>query len=99
MEKKMEKFTGGKCVVCSGEIVEVIVDEWDDLNERFQEVSKGFYCKKCGLKYAFVPKGIEEKEKCVVCGKETQYFRNTPIDKREHYVEGVGQVCEECAIE
>ena len=41
----------------------------------------------------------EEKEKCVVCGKETQYFRNTPIDKREHYVEGVGQVCEECAIE
>ncbi len=38
----------------------------------------------------------EEKEKCVLCGAETEYFRSTPIDKRKHYVEGSGQLCEDC---
>jgi hypothetical protein len=38
----------------------------------------------------------EEKDPCVVCGKETGYARNVPVDMREFYVEGVGQLCEEC---
>lgn len=42
---------------------------------------------------------MNKKEKCVLCDKETEYYRNTPIDKRKHYVEGAGQVCEECANE
>ena len=38
-----------------------------------------------------------EMEKCVLCGKETQYPRHMHIDFRENYVEGVGQLCTECA--
>jgi hypothetical protein len=39
---------------------------------------------------------MTEKEKCVLCSKETEYYRNTPIDKRKHYVEGSGQLCDDC---
>ena len=35
-------------------------------------------------------------EKCVICGKFTQYLHNTPIFSREHYVEGGGQLCKSC---
>jgi len=38
----------------------------------------------------------EEKDKCVACGKETVYNKNTHIDCREHYVEGAGQLCPDC---
>jgi len=38
----------------------------------------------------------EEKDKCVLCHKETPYDKNTHIDLREHYVEGLGQLCKEC---
>jgi len=38
----------------------------------------------------------EEKELCVICGKETPYVRSTPIDMRYGYVEGAGQCCREC---
>ena len=38
----------------------------------------------------------EEKEKCVICGVETEYFRSTPINQRRYYVEGCGQLCEGC---
>jgi len=38
----------------------------------------------------------KEKEKCVNCGRETEYLRSTPIDEREYYVEGAGQLCEDC---
>ncbi len=38
----------------------------------------------------------EEKEYCVICGAETGYFRNTPIEKRKCYVDGLGQVCLKC---
>lgn len=35
----------------------------------------------------------DEKDKCVICGKETPYSRNTHIDFRVGYVEGGGQGC------
>ena len=34
-----------------------------------------------------------EKDKCVICGKETPYLRSTHIDHRIGYVEGAGQGC------
>lgn len=37
-----------------------------------------------------------EKEKCVSCGKETPYTFVTSIDLRLYYIEGGGQLCEEC---
>lgn len=41
-----------------------------------------------------------ERERCVMtnCDKETPYTRDTPITKREHYVRGVGQLCQECHV-
>jgi hypothetical protein len=38
----------------------------------------------------------EEKDKCVMCGAETQYNKSTHIDNRDYYIEGVGQLCREC---
>ena len=35
----------------------------------------------------------DEKDKCVICGKESPYSRNTHIDLRIGYVEGGGQGC------
>jgi len=40
-----------------------------------------------------------EKEKCVSCEKETEEDINTPIDHRDYYVEGVGQLCKDCWVE
>jgi hypothetical protein len=37
-----------------------------------------------------------EKEKCINCGAETPYLKNIPIDFRENYVEGAGQLCKTC---
>lgn len=36
------------------------------------------------------------KDLCVRCGKETQYDINYPVVLRNYYVEGSGQLCEEC---
>ena len=41
-------------------------------------------------------KNSDEKDKCVICGKETIYPKNTHIDMRVGYVEGAGQLCFEC---
>lgn len=38
----------------------------------------------------------EKKEKCVSCGKETIYTIDTHIDLRKNYVEGAGQLCDDC---
>lgn len=40
----------------------------------------------------------QEKEKCVVrsCKKETPYTKETHIDGRRNYIEGIGQLCENC---
>lgn len=38
-------------------------------------------------------------ERCVICGKPTEYRADTPIGKRERYVEGAGQLCRKCYFE
>lgn len=37
-----------------------------------------------------------EKEKCVSCGADTNYYLDTHIDLRIGYEEGVGQYCLDC---
>jgi len=37
-----------------------------------------------------------EYEKCVLCGKKTNVKVSEEVDRREHYVTGVGQLCEKC---
>jgi hypothetical protein len=39
-----------------------------------------------------------EKDRCVICGKETEYTRDTHIDQRVGYVEGAGQLCGKCYV-
>lgn len=36
-------------------------------------------------------------EKCVVCKKQTNVPIDLHIDLRKNYVEGVGQLCDDCA--
>lgn len=38
----------------------------------------------------------DEIEKCVCCGKETQYTFGIPIQERRFYIPGCGQLCEQC---
>ena len=38
-------------------------------------------------------------ELCIRCGKPTPYHPNTPITLRRYFVEGSGQLCEECFYE
>lgn len=38
----------------------------------------------------------QEKDKCVLCGKETDYEVTTPIELRQHYIECAGQLCKDC---
>jgi len=38
----------------------------------------------------------KELDMCVSCGKETKYPKNLHIDSRHHYIEGAGQLCDEC---
>ena len=37
------------------------------------------------------------KDLCVLCGKKTPYNKDTHVDLRENYVDGGGQLCNECA--
>jgi hypothetical protein len=37
-----------------------------------------------------------ETEKCVNCGVDTNILVSEHIDLRKNYVEGAGQLCEEC---
>lgn len=63
----MKKQTEGKCVSCGGVIVEKVVRKFDPTmgsaiigpgsKNQFHEISEGFYCTNCGLKYEFVSKG------------------------------------------
>ena len=39
----------------------------------------------------------EEYERCVICGKLTGIPISMPIDWRENYEIGFGQICAECA--
>lgn len=36
------------------------------------------------------------KERCVRCKQETEYDVKTPITVRLYFIEGAGQLCEEC---
>ncbi|MDD3487849.1 MAG: hypothetical protein PHH35_00665 [Candidatus Pacebacteria bacterium] len=36
------------------------------------------------------------KDKCVICGIETRYKNNVHIQLRENYIEGGGQLCQDC---
>lgn len=38
-------------------------------------------------------------EYCAFCQKETRYKRCDPIETRECYVDGGGQLCDECYME
>ena len=35
-------------------------------------------------------------EKCIRCNKSTPYDINYPITQRHYYIDGSGQLCEEC---
>ena len=35
-------------------------------------------------------------ERCVLCGKKTDVPIDLPIDRRDCYVEGSGQLCRDC---
>jgi len=37
------------------------------------------------------------KDSCVSCGTQTQYDETTHIDMRTNYVEGAGQLCQNCS--
>ncbi len=36
-------------------------------------------------------------ENCVMCGETTKVLVQTPINCRENYIHGCGQLCEKCA--
>ena len=36
------------------------------------------------------------REQCIRCGVETEYNDSTPVRVRRWYVEGSGQLCEQC---
>jgi len=39
------------------------------------------------------------KDNCVVCGKETEWEEQEVIHNRRCYVEGVGQLCDDCYLD
>ena len=41
---------------------------------------------------------VHETEKCILCGDDTGVPNNLPADARKHYIDGVGQLCENCYI-
>ena len=68
------------CSVCGEKTDNVDYDYlvgWDHLSCRLKEEQKS----------------SEEYDKCVLCGKQSPYTRNTHIDMRIGYVEGGGQGC------
>ena len=42
---------------------------------------------------------ITENEKCVCCGADTGIPKTVPLSERNYYVEGCGQLCENCFAE
>jgi hypothetical protein len=40
-----------------------------------------------------------EKDHCMICNVETPYDKDTHIDVRLGYIEGVGQLCSKCYSE
>ena len=48
----------------------------------------------CGNKIKINPHWI--KEQCIMCHQDTPYTVGTGIYVRQHYVEGMGQMCSAC---
>jgi len=40
-----------------------------------------------------------QKEECVKCGEETKYNKSDHVDKRVGYIDGAGQLCNDCFIQ
>jgi predicted RNA-binding Zn-ribbon protein involved in translation (DUF1610 family) len=67
----MGKSVRWKCIVCGGDIVEEIVSKFNPIHgpmiigpgsrQQFHDVSEGYHCSSCGLKYEFPPK-TEKKD-------------------------------------
>ncbi|MCI9449372.1 MAG: hypothetical protein HFE30_03865 [Clostridiales bacterium] len=38
----------------------------------------------------------ETYEECISCKEQTAVLKATPIDEREYYIRGCGQLCPEC---
>lgn len=38
----------------------------------------------------------DDKEYCIICKKETPYYRQKHIDCRQFYIYGAGQLCQQC---
>ena len=36
------------------------------------------------------------REYCIICHQMTDYYLDTPIDRRMYYYEGAGQLCDRC---
>ena len=49
------------------------------------------------------PESCQDKyntvEKCILCRKETEYVFGIPIQERNFYVHGCGQLCKQCYLE
>lgn len=41
----------------------------------------------------------KKRERCTLCGKVTEYTKDTPISERLGYIEGNGQLCKDCYYE
>ena len=39
---------------------------------------------------------MSKTEKCILCGDDTGVMVELPVDARKYYINGVGQLCEEC---
>ena len=40
---------------------------------------------------------VEEKyERCICCKEQTNVLRATPVDEREYFIHGCGQLCPSC---
>jgi hypothetical protein len=55
----------------------------------------------CVSSYSFTMESMQrinvrEKEKCYLCKCETPIYKDEPIEKRYHFIEGAGQLCQEC---
>ena len=44
-------------------------------------------------------KSEKKQERCVLCGKMTEYTKDKPISERKGYIEGSGQLCRTCFAE
>ncbi len=44
-------------------------------------------------------KSEKEPERCLLCGKMTEYKKDTSITERIGYIEGCGQLCKDCYYE